>query len=81
MPPVSARPSAALQPKFCVLCREKLERPGPEDGDALRRFLNPQAKILPRRKTGTCAKHQRQVTRAIKRARELGILGYAGQRR
>ncbi len=70
-----------LPPKSCVFCAERLASPDIEDGEALRRFLSPQAKILPRRKTGTCAKHQRQVARAVKRARELGVLAYAGQRR
>lgn len=73
--------AASTAPKTCVFCDEKLGAPDAEDGDALRRFLSPQAKMLPRRKTGTCATHQRQVARAIKRARELGSLSYAGQRR
>lgn len=72
---------AAPVVKTCVFCEHELGAPDPEDGDALRRFLSPQAKILPRRKTGTCAKHQRQVARAVKRAREIGYLPYAGQRR
>lgn len=67
--------------KQCVFCTERLATPDVEDGEALRRFLSPQAKILPRRKSGNCARHQRQVSRAIKRARELGVLPYAGQRR
>lgn len=71
--PVSLKP--------CVFCAEKLASPDVEDGESLRRFLSPQAKILTRRKSGNCAKHQRQVARAVKRARELGFLPYAGQRR
>ena len=66
--------------KPCVFCVEEMT-PDVEDAEHLRRFLSPQAKILPRRKTGTCAKHQRRLARAIKRARELGYLAYAGQRR
>lgn len=68
-------------PKVCVFCAQKVLNPEPEDADALRRFLSPQVKILPRRKTGTCAKHQRRVANAIKRAREMGYLSYTGQRR
>ncbi len=71
----------ALSPRPCVFCLERLVPPDIEDGESLRRFLSPQAKILPRRKSGNCAKHQRQVARAVKRARELGYLPYAGQRR
>lgn len=68
-------------PKTCLFCTEGLSAPDVEDGEALRRFVSPQAKILPRRKTGTCAKHQRKLATAIKRARELGVLPYTGQRR
>ncbi len=47
--------------------------------DILRRFISGQNKILPRRKTGLSAKGQRHVAREIKRAREMGLLGYRGQ--
>lgn len=49
------------------------------DTEILNRFLSSQNKILPRRKTGLSAKAQRHVTREIKRAREMGLLGYRGQ--
>lgn len=78
-PRTSAEPR--VTPKVCIFCAQDVASPEPEDADALRRFLSPQAKILPRRKTGVCAKHQRQVARAIKQAREIGYLSYAGQRR
>lgn len=80
-PTRQAESRTAVTPKVCVFCDENIGAPDAEDGDALRRFLSPQAKMLPRRKTGTCAKHQRQVARAIKRAREMGYLPYTGQRR
>lgn len=66
--------------KPCLFCVEGVI-PDVEDAEHLRRFVSPQAKILPRRKTGTCAKHQRVLASAIKRARELSYLPYAGQRR
>lgn len=47
--------------------------------DILRRFISGQNKILPRRKTGLSAKGQRHVAREIKRAREMGLIGYRGQ--
>ncbi len=47
-----------------------------KDGGKLRRFISERAKILPRRITGTCAKHQRELTTAIKRARYLALLPY-----
>ncbi len=49
------------------------------DTDVLRRFISSQNKILPRRKTGLSAKVQRHITREIKRAREMGLIGYRGQ--
>ena len=47
-----------------------------KDVEILKRFLNPHGRILPRRATGLSAKHQREVARAIKRAREMGLLPY-----
>lgn len=66
-------------PKKCVFCSEELANPSVEDAEFLRRFTSSHAKILPRKKTGICAKHQRHMSRAIKQARELGYLGYTGQ--
>lgn len=47
--------------------------------DVLRRFLSPEGKVLPSRRTGLIAKNQRKVTRAIKRARSIGLLPYANR--
>lgn len=49
------------------------------DTEILNLFLSSQNKILPRRKTGITARHQRHIAREIKRAREMGLLGYRGQ--
>lgn len=62
--------------KVCVFCAEKIYDIEYKDAAKLRRFLNERAKILPRRTTGTCAKHQRQLTEAIKRARHIALLPY-----
>lgn len=70
----------AIALKSCLFCAEGIAPPDVEDAEALHRFLSPQAKILARRKTGACAKHQRALAGAIKRARELGLLPYTGQR-
>lgn len=48
-----------------------------KDVDLLKRFISERGKILPRRVTGTCAKYQRQLTRAIKRARQMALLPYS----
>ena len=66
--------------KRCIFCTEKAAVPDPvSEADQLRRFISGQAKILPRKKTGTCAKHQRRLSSANKHARELGFLEYTGQ--
>jgi small subunit ribosomal protein S18 len=50
-----------------------------KDIPRLRRYLSERAKIVPRRVTGTCARHQRQLTLAVKRARHLALLPYASE--
>lgn len=62
--------------KVCNFCVEKSEFIDYKDTAKLRRFISERAKILPRRVTGTCAKHQRELTIAIKRARQLALLPY-----
>ena len=59
--------------KVCVFCVEKVDY---KDVTRLKRFVSERSKILPRRVTGTCAKHQRELTTAIKRARHLALLPY-----
>ena len=62
--------------KVCTFCVEKSEFIDYKDTQKLRRFISERAKILPRRVTGTCAAHQRELTVAIKRARQLALLPY-----
>ena len=62
--------------KVCQFCVEKVEVIDYKDVAKLRKFTSERAKILPRRVTGTCAKHQRELTTAIKRARHLAMLPY-----
>ena len=63
--------------KVCQFCADKVEYVDYKDVAKLRRFVSERAKILPRRITGTCAKHQRQVTTAIKRARHIALIPYS----
>lgn len=63
----------------CLLCAHRVQQVTFRDTEVLRRFISGQNKILPRKKTGSCAKHQRHLSREIKRAREMGLLGYRGQ--
>lgn len=62
--------------KVCNFCVDKVEHIDYKDTAKLRRFTSERGKILPRRTTGTCAKHQRQLTLAIKRARHIALLPY-----
>ncbi|MBE6719493.1 MAG: 30S ribosomal protein S18 [Ruminococcaceae bacterium] len=62
--------------KVCQFCAERVETIDYKDVAKLKKFTSERAKILPRRVTGTCAKHQRELTTAIKRARHLALLPY-----
>ena len=62
--------------KVCAFCADKVEFIDYKDVARLRRFLSERAKILPRRVTGACAYHQRELTVAIKRARQIALLPY-----
>ena len=62
--------------KVCAFCVDKVDVIDYKDISRLRRFVSERAKILPRRVTGTCARHQRELTVAIKRARYLALLPY-----
>jgi len=62
--------------KVCSFCVDKVEFIDYKDISRLRRFVSERAKILPRRVTGTCARHQRDLTVAVKRARYLALMPY-----
>jgi small subunit ribosomal protein S18 len=62
--------------KVCAFCVDKVDRVDYKDALKLRRYITERGKIEPRRKTGTCARHQRRLTIAIKRARHLALLPY-----
>ena len=63
------------EPKECLFCTEQ-RGVDYKDAETLRRFMSPYARILPDSRTGRCAKHQRQLAQAIKRARFLVLLPY-----
>lgn len=63
--------------KVCTFCVDHVETIDYKDVAKLRRFISERAKILPRRVTGTCAYHQRELTTAIKRARQVALLPYS----
>ncbi len=62
--------------KVCNFCVDRVEEIDYKDVDKLKKYVSDKGKILPRRVTGTCAKHQRKVTEAIKRARTIALLPF-----
>jgi len=62
--------------KVCAFCADKIDTVDYKDVARLRRYITERGKILPRRITGNCAGHQRQLTVAIKRARTMALLPY-----
>jgi len=79
----SSRPSSrgrfGRRPRVCQFCADKTKTLGYKQTDILRRFVTDQGKIRGRRDTGTCAKHQRMVAKAVKRARHMALLSFAGE--
>ena len=65
--------------KVCVFCGKENNEIDYKDVAKLKRYITEKGKILPRRQTGTCAEHQRALTIAIKRAREMALLPYVGE--
>src|SRR5690349_15572862 len=68
------RPRYIPRRKVCQFCVDKVDNIDFKDFARLRRFVSDRGKIEPRRKTGTCARHQRALSRAIKRARQVLLL-------
>jgi small subunit ribosomal protein S18 len=91
-PPAGARPAQRRRPgefgagrkftprrKVCQFCVDKVKEVDYKDLGRLRRFLSERGKIEPRRKTGTCAAHQRSLNVALKRARQLALLPFTAE--
>ena len=84
--PVAEKPVAAPSKKFrkpakkkvCAFCVAGEKEIDYKDVAKIRKFITERGKILPRRQTGVCAKHQRELTTAIKRARNVALLPYVG---
>ncbi len=62
--------------KICSFCKDKVKTIDYKDSVKLRHYISDRCKIEPRRRTGTCAKHQRLLAMAVKRARYLALLPY-----
>ena len=70
------RPARRGRRKVCSFCVDRVDYIDYKDLSRLRKYTSERAKIIPRRVTGTCAKHQRELTIAIKRARHLALMPY-----
>jgi len=68
----------AMQLK-CRFCKDKVKKVDYKDVRTLHRLSTPQGKLFSRKRSGTCAAHQRQVKRAVKRARFMALLSYVGR--
>ena len=66
-----------MRKKVCPLCANKDLVLDYKNADQLKKFINDKGKILPRRATGACAKHQRDITIAVKRCRHIAMLPYS----
>lgn len=73
----SAHPVKRTRRKVCQFCADRAEFIDYKDVAKLKKFMTERSKILPRRVTGCCAFHQRELTTAIKRARQLALIPYA----
>ena len=65
--------------KICAFCADKVKEIDYKESDNLRRYVNEYGRIRPRRQTGTCAKHQRSLARAVKRARHIALLPFVAE--
>lgn len=65
--------------RVCAFCADKIDKIDYKDVNTLRRYISDQGQIESRRRTGTCARHQRRLTLAIKRARFLALLPYTAE--
>lgn len=81
MPEKTERPQKARRSKkkVCMFCVDKVEHIDYKDTAKLRRYVSERGKIVPRRISGNCAKHQRQLTVAIKRARQIALLPFVSE--
>ncbi len=81
MPERENRPQKARRSKkkVCMFCVDKVEHIDYKDTEKLRRYISERGKIVPRRISGNCAKHQRQLTVAIKRARQIALLPFVSE--
>lgn len=71
------RTNVRRRKKVCVFCGVNAQQIDYKDAATLKKYVSERGKILPRRITGTCAKHQRAITLAVKRARHIALMPYS----
>ena len=71
------RTTVRRRKKVCIFCGEHAQEIDYKDVATLKKYVSERGKILPRRITGTCAKHQRAITTAVKRARHIALMPYS----
>ncbi len=76
MRPQQRDKDAPVIKKNCYFCTNKITTVDYKDSGLIRRFMSPHAKIMNRKKTGSCPKHQRMITTALKRARHMALLPF-----
>ncbi len=72
-----SRPRFFMRRKVCAFCVQHAESVDYKNADLLQRYISERGRIDPRRKTGTCSRHQRMLTEALKRARHLALLPFS----
>ena len=75
----SSRPMHRGRKKVCSFCVDRVDHIDYKDVVKLRKYISERSKIIPRRVTGTCARHQRDLTVAIKRARQIALLPFVSE--
>ena len=73
------RPRRPMKKKVCFFCAEKVEHIDYKDTARLKRFVTEKGKIIPRRTSGICAQHQREMATAIKRARHMALMPFKAE--
>ncbi len=76
---IAKRPKRVNKKKVCMFCADRSKAIDYKDVATLKRFVTEKGKIVPRRQTGTCAMHQRAITVAVKRARNMALLPFRGE--
>lgn len=75
----AAAPKRFVRRKICRFCNDKIDRIDYKDIIRIKRFVTERGKIVPRRISGTCARHQRQLRNAIKRGRNIALIPYTSE--